>query len=55
MEDKELLRLLQKDSERGLEAALDLYGGLVKTIVSRVLYDFPQDAEECVADVFLRL
>ena len=55
MEDKELLRLLQKDSERGLEAALDLYGGLVKTIVSRVLYDSPQDAEECVADVFLRL
>lgn len=55
MDDKELLRLLQKDGERGLEAALGLYGGLVKTIVSRVLYNFPQDAEECVSDVFLRL
>lgn len=55
MEDKELLRLLQRDAERGLEAALDEYGSLVKTIVSRVLYDFPQDAEECISDVFLRL
>ncbi len=55
MEDKALLRLLQKDAERGLEAALDQYGRLVKTIVSRVLYQFPQDAEECVSDVFLKL
>lgn len=55
MDDRDLLRLLQKDGDRGLEAALDLYGGLVKTIVSRVLYNFPQDAEECVSDVFLKL
>lgn len=55
MDDKELLRLLQRDADRGLEAALGLYGGLVKTIVARVLYNFPQDAEECVSDVFLKL
>lgn len=55
MDDKELLRLLQRDADRGLEVALGLYGGLVKTIVARVLYNFPQDAEECVSDVFLKL
>lgn len=55
MEDKVLLRLLQKDGERGLSAALDAYGGLVKTIVLRVLYDFPEDAEECISDTFLKL
>jgi len=55
MEDKELLRLLNRDSERGLQAALELYGALVKTITDRVLYGFPQDAEECIADTFLKL
>lgn len=55
MEDKELLRLISRDGERGLQAALELYGSLVKTIVDRVLYRFPQDAEECAADVFLKL
>lgn len=55
MEDKELLRLLNRDCELGLQAALELYGSTVKTIVNRVLYQFPQDAEECTADVFLKL
>lgn len=55
MDDKELLRLICRDSERGLQAALELYGSTVKTIVDRVLYRYPQDAEECVADVFLKL
>lgn len=55
MDDKELLRLISRDGERGLQAALQLYGSTVKTIVNRVLYRFPQDAEECTADVFLKL
>lgn len=55
MDDKELLRLLSRDGERGLQAALELYGGAVKTVIDRVLYRFPQDAEECTADVFLKL
>lgn len=55
MEDKELLRMLHRDGECGLQAALELYGGTVKTIVNRVLYAFPQDAEECMADTFLKL
>lgn len=55
MEDKELLRLLRKDPDRGTAAALDLYGGVVKTVVWRVLYNFPRDAEECISDAFLKL
>lgn len=50
-----MLRLLQVNSESGLECALAEYGGIVKTIVFRVLFDYPEDAEECIADTFLRL
>lgn len=55
MEDKELFRLLNRDGERGLQAALELYGNTVKTVIDRVLFRFPQDAEECTADTFLKL
>ena len=55
MEDKELLRLINRDGERGLQAALELYGNTVKTVIDRVLFRFPQDAEECAADTFLKL
>lgn len=55
MDDKTLLRLLCRDGDAGLTAALELYGGTVKRIVGRVLYDCPEDAEEVAADVFFRL
>ncbi len=55
MDDKTLLRLLRRDGDAGLAAALELYGGAVKRVVDRVLYDCPEDAEEIAADVFFRL
>lgn len=55
METKELLLLIQTDSDSGLKIAIAEYGKLVKTIVSRVLYGRSQDVEECMADVFAAL
>ena len=49
-------RLLKSDPERGIEALLDAYGGLVYFTVRRILKGYPDDdIEECVSDVFLYL
>ncbi len=55
--DRELYYLLRHDPEKGLEAIMEEYTGLVYTIVYGKLSSVGtrQDAEECVGDVFLAL
>lgn len=51
MTDRQLIRLLKKDPERGLRTVLELYGGAIKTICSNILRDCSQeDVEEAAAD-----
>lgn len=52
-EDEQLLRLMQSDPEKGIRQLQKAYGGLVLHIVSRVLPQNPQDAEEIAADVLV--
>lgn len=54
MGDEQLVRLLQKDPGRGLDALSAQYGGLILAVVRRVLPGRPQDAEEAAADVLVR-
>lgn len=54
MEDTGLIRLLQRDPGQGLDALAKQYGGLIFTVVRRVLPESPQDAEEVAADVLVR-
>ncbi len=55
MRDQDLIRLLQKDPDSGLQAALRGYGPLIKAVLVRILPRDPRDVEECMADVLVAL
>lgn len=52
-EDQKLLRLIKRDASKGLAELMDTYGGLIHFMVSKRLIGRPEDAEECVSDVFV--
>ncbi|WP_302201289.1 RNA polymerase sigma factor [uncultured Gemmiger sp.] len=55
MNDRDLTRLLQKDPDAGLQAAMQAYAPLVKAVLLRILPQDPRDVEECMADTFVAL
>ena len=56
MNDDKLIKLIKKYPSKGLSAAIEQYGPLVKTIVTRIIgYENQQDVEECISDVFVEL
>lgn len=56
MNDNQLLLLLKNAPSEGLESAIDLYGGQVRWIASKIIGSGrDQDVEECVSDAFVRL
>lgn len=54
MTDEKLIAFIKKKPEQGIAAAIDLYGGAVRTICSSVLEN-REDTEEAVSQVFYRL
>ncbi|GAK00160.1 sigma factor [Geomicrobium sp. JCM 19055] len=50
--DKNVVKQLKKKNEKALQYLIDTYGGLVKHIVYKYLYKYPQEREECINDVF---
>lgn len=56
MEDKKLLRTIERNPEKGIAIALDLYGSAVKTICKDILAGgTAEDVEEAIAETFIRL
>ncbi len=56
MNDDKLIKLIKNNPSKGLSAAIEHYGPLVKTIVVRIIgYENQQDVEESVSDVFVEL
>ena len=57
MGDRELLQLLREDPEQGVRRLMEQYAGLVYSIVNGRAGSVaaPQDAEECVSDVFFEV
>lgn len=55
MQDNQLIHLLKNAPSEGLKTAIDLYGGLVKWVVVKIIGNQQEDIEECVSDTFLRL
>ncbi|MFV0515910.1 MAG: RNA polymerase sigma factor [Aminipila sp.] len=56
MTDKKIIKLLKTNPEKGLSKAIDLYGGIVKWVCSKILgTSCTQDLEECISDVFFKL
>ena len=54
--DKDLLLLLQNNPERGLDKLINIYSGLIYTIVySKLANSSTQDIEECVSDIIFEL
>lgn len=54
--DQELLKLILHEAPLGIEIAIEMYGGAVKTICREILSGFRrEDVEEAVADTFTAL
>lgn len=49
------LQELQRRNEDALEFVVRNYGGLLKAVIHRILYDYPEDAEECLYDTILKI
>lgn len=54
MKDEKIISLFFKRDERALEETEKKYGNLIRYIASNIL-SVPEDAEECVNDVYLAL
>ena len=54
-EETELLRLILREPETGLEEAMRRYAPFVKAAAGRVLPGAPQEVEECMTDTFIAL
>ena len=54
MEDQQIIRLLFARSETAISAMQEKFGGLCRSIVSRILTD-SRDVEECISDTYLRV
>lgn len=46
---------IKNKNEDALEYVMDEYGGLLKSIIKRMLCHLPQLQEECLSDTFLRI
>ncbi len=53
--NENFVRELKRKNEKALEFVVKNYGGLMKTIIHRILYSYPEDAEECLYDVILKI
>ncbi len=51
-EDNFIMHLLNKD-EKALSYVIDVYGGLIKSIVSKDLYNLESYKDECINDILL--
>ncbi len=53
--DDNFLEQLRKRDEDALYYVIDMYGGLIKSIVSKHLYNLQFIQEECIDDILLAI
>lgn len=53
VDETNFISLLRKKDERALDYVVDTYGGLIKAIVHKHLYGFPDKCGECINDILL--
>ncbi|RDY25575.1 sigma-70 family RNA polymerase sigma factor [Romboutsia weinsteinii] len=51
--EKNFIKFLKKKNEKALDYVVDTYGGLIKSIVNKHLYNLKDYNEECIHDIFL--
>ena len=54
MEDLQIIGLLFKRSETAVSALQQKFGGLCRSVISRILPDY-RDVEECISETYLRV
>ncbi len=47
--------LLREKDERALDFVIDEYGGLIMSVIRRLLGGFPEEQEECFNDVLMKI
>lgn len=56
MDDRKLIRTIERNPEKGIAIALELYGDAVKTICKDIVAGgTAEDVEEAIAETFIRL
>lgn len=53
--DDNLIDHLRRKDEDALVFVIRKYGGILKTVINRVLYSYPQDSEECLYDSIMKI
>ncbi len=53
--EKNLKQQLIRKNEDALHFVLENYGGAIKAAVSRILYLYPEDSEECIFDSIMKI
>lgn len=53
-EENFIERMKNKD-ENALEFAIKSYGGLMRSVIHRILYSYPEDAEECLFESIMKI
>ena len=53
MEDKLIIKNIKRKKECGLEMFIDKYGGFIKAIIRKKLYDYNSSEDECLDDILL--
>lgn len=55
MKDERIVSQLKKRNEKGLYAVIDEYGGLIKAIIRKYLYQFEHVQDECMDDILMSI
>ncbi len=53
--ENNFVRELKRRNEDALEFVIRTYGGTMKAVIRRILYTYPEDAEECLYDSILKI
>ena len=53
--EKNFIEQLKQQNEDALEYVVQNYGGTLKAVINRILYLYPQDAEECLYDCIMKI
>ena len=53
--EKNVVQQLLQQNEDALKFVVEKYGGTLKAVINRILYQYPQDAEECLYDCIMKI
>lgn len=55
VDENNYIKQLRKKNEAAMEYVIRTHGGIMKAVVGKILYAYPQDAEECLSDSFIKI